>query len=165
MGILSKVLLPLVLCAVTYFAFNYYTQLKTDELQVEVVNIEKEKNKIQDELKKIRGFEIQKAELEKTEQVINNKINTIEMLIRGKDNALKSMIALSQALPKDVWITEFLATEKTFNIHGTTVDIGLISDVMSKLGSSIYFKDVSLKGSSSDGNGRQTTFELTARRE
>lgn len=78
---------------------------------------------------------------------------------------VKSMIALSQSLPKDVWLTEITATETNFSIRGNTIDMGLVSDVMSKLGTSIYFKDVSLKGSSTDTTGRQANFELTARRE
>jgi hypothetical protein len=164
-SILSRILLPLALCGVLYFAFNHFIEIKEDELKMDVVNVDKEKTKIQDELKKIRGFEAQKVELERTEQVINAKIDTIEQLIRGKDNTVKAMIALSQALPKDVWITEIIATEKTFNIRGNTIDMGLVSDVMSKLGTSIYYKDVSLKGSAIDSNGRQATFELTARRE
>lgn len=164
-GILSKILLPLGLCAASYFAFNYYIDLKANELQMEAGNIEKEKTKVQEEFKKVRGFEVQKAELEKTAQVINAKISTIEQLILGKDHTVKSMIALSQALPKDVWITEITATEKAFNIRGSTIDMGLVSDVMSKLGTSIYFKDVNLKGSMADANGRQASFELTARRE
>ncbi len=164
-SILSKILLPLALCGVSYFAFNYYIDIKTEELTVEAMNIDKEKIKIQDELKKIRGFEDQKVQLEKTSQVINAKINTIEQLIVGKDHTVKAMIALSQALPKDLWITEITATENSFVIRGNTVDMSLVSDVMSKLGTSIYYKDVSLKGSVSDPTGRQASFELTARRE
>lgn len=164
-SILSRVLLPLALCGAAFFVYNHFIEIKEDELRIEATNVEKEKTKIQDELKKIRGFEAQKVELEKTEQVINAKIETIEQLIRGKDHTVKAMIALSQALPKDVWITEIVATEKTFNIRGNTVDIGLVSDVMSKLGTSIYYKDVSLKGSATDASGRQASFELTARRE
>lgn len=164
-GIMVRIMLPLVLCVISYFGFNYFIELKTEELQIEVSNVEKEKIQIQTQLKKISGFEKQKVELEKTAQVINVKINTIEQLIRGKDHTVKALIALSQSLPKDVWITDISATEKSYNIKGSTLDMSLVSDVMSKLGSSIYYKDVSLKGSVSDASGRQATFELTARRE
>lgn len=164
-GILSKVLLPLALCGVAYFGFNYYIDLKTEELNIEAANIEKEQEKIQSELKKIRGFEEQKVQIERASTMMGNKITTIEKLILGKDHTVKAMIALSQALPKDVWITEIVATETTFAIRGGTVDMGLVGDVMSKLGTSIYYKDVSLKGSAADPNGRQASFELSARRE
>lgn len=164
-SILSRILLPLALCGGAFFAYNYVIDLRTEEMSMEVANIDKEKIKIQEELRKIKGFEVQKLELEKTSQVINAKISTIEQLIRGKDHTVKAMIALSQSLPKDVWLTEIVATEKTYSIRGNTVDMGLVSDVMSKLGTSIYYKDVSLKGSTSDSSGRQASFELTARRE
>ena len=165
MAVLSKLSVPLGLCVLAYFSYNYYTDQKAEEFQNEVTSVDKEKQKIQGELQKIHGFETQKIELEKTALIINNKINTIEKLILGKDHMVKSMIALSQSLPKDVWLTEINATETVFNIKGNTIDMGLVSDVMSKLGTSIYFKDVSLKGSSTDPSGRQANFELTARRE
>jgi len=163
--ILRRILFPVGLCIATYFAYNYYVDLKVDEFQAEITNIDKEKTKIQNELSKIHGFEKQKTELEKTATSINTKITTIEKLIQGKDHMVKSMIALSQSLPKDVWLTEISATETTFSVKGNTIDMGLVSDVMSKLGTSIYFKDVSLKGSSADPSGRQASFELSARRE
>ena len=115
--------------------------------------------------REIKGYDQQKADLEKNALVINNKITTIEKLVHGKDHTVKALIALSQALPKEVWITEVTATETTFAIRGNTIDMGLVSDVMTKLGGSIYFKDISLKGSSFDANGRQASFELSARRE
>lgn len=164
-GILSRALLTFALCAVCYLGFEQWMESLRAELQVEVTNIEAEKTKIQNELKKYSGFERQRAELEKNLQLIQKKNETIEGLIRGKDHTVKALITLSQSMPKEVWITEITATEKFFNLRGSTIDIALISDVMSKLGSSIYFKDVSLKGSSSEAGGRQSSFELTARRE
>lgn len=165
MSVLSQVFFPLILSCGVYFAFNYYIQLRTDEFRVELGNIDSEKIKIQSELKKIQGFEAQKNELEKTAQIINTKISTVDDLIRGKDHMLKSMIALSQSLPKNVWLTEINATDKMVNIRGSTLDMALVSDVMSKLGSSIYYKDVTLKGSTADNSGQHANFELTARRE
>jgi len=164
-GILSKVLLPVVLCIISYFGYSYFIQTRLDEFQVEMANVEKEKTKVQGELKKISGFEVQKVELEKIGQTFGLKIKTIEQLILGKDHTMKSMIALSQSCPKDVWITEINATETAFQIRGNTTDMSLVSDVMAKLGTSIYFKDVSLKGSTVDSTGRQASFELSARRE
>lgn len=164
-SILGRALVTLALCGVAYVGFDHWMESLRAELQFEASNIDKEKSKIQDELKKYSGFEKQRAELEKNLQLIQKKNETIESLIRGKDHTVKSLITLSQSLPKEVWITEITASEKLINLRGSTIDIALISDVMSKLGTSIYFKDVSLKGSASDVSGRQSTFELSARRE
>jgi Tfp pilus assembly protein PilN len=127
--------------------------------------IQTEKTKVEAQLRKFSGFEAQKAELEKTANAINIKITTIEKLIRGKDAAFKSLLALSQSLPKDVWLTDFVATPEEYQIRGSTSDIALVSDVMSKLGSSIYFKEVTLKSSQTDQGGKISNFELSARRQ
>ena len=105
LAILYRVLFPVILSVITYFVYEYYIQVKTDEFQVEVANAEKEKIKLKNELKKYSGFEIKKAELEKIGQTFGLKIKIIEQLIQGKDHTVKSMIALSQSCPKDVWIT------------------------------------------------------------
>ena len=68
-------------------------------------------------------------------------------------------------MPRDIWMTEIHATETGFDLKGGTVDLGLVSDFMSKLGQTIYFKDVTLKSTASDASGHQATFELGARRE
>jgi len=164
-SLLSKMTVPAALCFCSYVAFHYYSERKIQEFQNEMASVDKDKLKIQNELKKIRGSETQTAELEKVSQSINNKITAIEKLVLGRDRMVKSMISLSQSLPKDVWTTEITATESNYDIHCNTTDIGLVSDVMSKLGASTYFKEVSLKGSSTDATGHQASFELTARRE
>ena len=161
--LLSRILLPLGLCAVAYFAQDYYTQEKLNEMSQESANIEKEKTKIQEELKRIKGFELVKTELDRNEHILSTKIETIEKLIRGRDFTVKTLVSISQSLPREVWLTEVTSNEQGFVLRGGTTDIGLISDVMSRLGKTIYFKDVTLKNTQNEANGKQAVFELTAR--
>lgn len=163
--ILSKIMVPLVLSVAAYFGYDYYVQQQSDEMQQESETISKEKTRIEAELRKIKGFEVVKGELERNELVIRTKIQTIEKLIRGRDFTVKSLVVLSQSLPKEVWLTDLAASEVGYSIKGGTIDIGLVSDFMTKLGQTIYYKDVSLKSTLADPSRRQAAFELTARRE
>lgn len=163
--ILMKILLPLILSAVSFFAMQYFLDLKKEEMRLEVLNLSEEKTKNEQELQKYSGFEAKKTELEQTQQMINVKIDTIEKLFRGKDNMVKSIIALSQSLPKEIWLNEFNVTETGYTIKGQSLDMSMISDLMSKLNSSIYYKDVTLKSSVSDPSGNIASFELAAGKE
>jgi Tfp pilus assembly protein PilN len=161
----TQILVPLILCLALYYGTDYYTQQKTQEMQSEVGTLEKEKDRINTELARIHGFETVKTQLEANSHLLQTKIETIEKLVRGRDFTVKSLVALSQALPKEVWLTKMTATDGAYSITGSTVDLSFISDFMTHLGQSIYFKDIALKSSTSDPTGRQSNFELSARRE
>jgi Tfp pilus assembly protein PilN len=164
-GALRRIAIPVVLGIVLYFGSDFYMAQETQRMADEKARFEADRSKIQDELKRIKGFESVKSELERNELILKTKIATIEKLIRGREFTLKSMVAMTQALPDDVWISEVTVSDLIYNIRGSTRDIALISDVMNRLGKSIYFKDVTLKNSTSDPGGKFTNFELTARKE
>lgn len=163
-SLLSRILVPVAICVTAYFAFDSYIQGRVAEMRAETDVQQKEKTKIQGELAKISGFEAQKADLKRQEDALLNKINTVERLISGRDRALKELIGVAQALPKDVWLSSITATETRLLLNGNAEDMSLISDVMSKLQTSIHFTDVSLTRSSSDASGVRSTFEVTAGR-
>ena len=163
--LMKSIGLPLLFCVAANFAYDYYIQQVTDEMTLESSKLTEEKSRIEKELLKIKGFESVKIELERNELVLRTKIETIEKLIRGRDFTVKSLVTLAQAMPRDIWMTEVAATDTAFELKGGTVDLGLVSDFMSKLGQSIYFRDVTLKNTSADASGHQANFDLTARRE
>lgn len=163
--LLKRMGIPLVLSVITNYGYDYYVQIRQDEMAAELATRDQEKDKINKELQKIKGFESVKVELERNELILRTKIDTIEKLIRGRDHTPKTMIALVQSMPRELWFTEINAGEMSYEIRGGAIDIGLISDLMSRLGKTIYFKDINLKNTASDPTGRQSTFEITARRE
>ena len=163
--ILKKIGIPLILCAVTSFGYDYYTQQRTAEMQQELGVKDAEKEKISKELTKIKGFESVKVDLERNGLILRTKIETIEKLVRGRDFTPKTLISLAQAMPREIWFTDINVTETSYEIKGGTTEIGLITDFMTKLGQTIYFRDVTLKNTAADPNGKQASFELTARRE
>lgn len=163
--ILKSIGIPIVIGLAANFGYGYYTDQRTAEMAQESAKLETEKTTIETELKKIKGFETVKIELERNELVLRTKIDTIEKLIRGREFTVKSLVTLAQSMPRDIWMTEVSATETGFEFKGGTVDLGLVSDFMSKLGQTIYYRDVTLKSTAADPNGKQAIFDLTARRD
>jgi Tfp pilus assembly protein PilN len=109
----------------------------------------------------VKGYEDIKKQLEQNSAVIRNKIDTIEKLIRDRDFATKSLMTLAQSMPKEMWITEYSSMEKSYRVAGSSLDAGLISDLMGKLQKSIYYTNVQLMSSSStDGQGMKADFSL-----
>ncbi len=162
---LKSIGIPVVIGLAANYAYNFYIDERVAEMAQETAKLEDEKTRINAELNKIKGFESVKVELERNELVLRTKIDTIEKLIRGRDFTVKTLVTLAQAMPRDIWMTEFSATETNFELKGGTVELGLVSDFMSKLGQTIYYRDVTLKSTSADPNGKQANFDLTARRE
>ncbi len=164
-NVLTKMLVPVVLCGFAFVGFNYYISQKSSEMAQELAAINKDKERLEDELKKIKGFESVKTQLDKNSQIIKIKIETVEKLVQGRDFTVKSLVALSQSIPKEVWLSEMTANETAYTLRGKAIDLGQVTDVMTHLGQSIYFKDVALRTSSMDVSGKFTNFELTARHE
>ncbi len=157
--------IPLILSLAANFGYDFFTQQKIEEMQQEIVRFDQEKARINKELEKIKGFETVKSEIERSSLVLRTKIETIEKLIRGRDFTVKSLIYMTQAMPKDIWISEVKSTDATYEITGGTVDLSLVSDFMAKLGQTIYFKDVTLKSTATDPTGTMASFQLGAKKE
>jgi hypothetical protein len=70
-------------------------------------------------------------------------------------------MTLAQSMPKEMWISEYSSQEKSYSIAGSSLDAGMISDLMGKLQKSIYYTNVQLMSSSStDGQGMKADFSL-----
>jgi Tfp pilus assembly protein PilN len=163
--IFKSIGIPVLIALIANFGYDYYVSVKTSQMSSELAGLDSEKDRINKELQKIKGFESVKVELERSELVLRAKIDTIEKLIRGRDFTVKSLITLAQAMPRDIWMTLVKATDSAFEFKGGTIDMALVGDFQSKLGQTIYFKDVTLKSTARDANDKQANFELGARRE
>ncbi|MBC7396137.1 MAG: PilN domain-containing protein [Bdellovibrionales bacterium] len=163
--ILITIGIPIVIGFAVTYGYNYYIDLRVEEMNQESVKLEDEKGRINKELQKMKGFESVKAELERNELVLRTKIETIEKLIRGRDFTVKTLVTLAQSMPRDIWMTDITATETAFELKGGTVDLTLVTEFMTKLGQTIYYREVTLKNTAAEPTGKQGTFDLTARRE
>jgi Tfp pilus assembly protein PilN len=160
-----KIGIPAIIALSANYLYDETIQGIRDEQAKELAAVGEAKDKINKQLQKIKGFEAIKMELERNSMVIRAKMDTIENLIRGRDFTAKSMISLVQAMPKDAWIVEFSQMEKNYTIRGGAIEYTMVSDFMSRLGRTIYYKDVSLRNSSSDPTQKRVNFDLTARRD
>jgi hypothetical protein len=160
-----KIGIPAIFALSANYFYDETIQSIRDEQAKELAAVGEAKDKINKQLQKIKGFEAIKMELERNSMVIRAKMDTIENLIRGRDFTAKSMISLVQAMPKDAWVIEFSQVEKSYIIRGGAIEYSMVSDFMSRLGRTIYYKDVALRNSSSDPTQKRVNFELTARRD
>jgi hypothetical protein len=159
--VISVIGIPLALAFGANEFFEDYLQKRTGEVQKQVADRAKEREKLQRELQSVKGYEDIKKQLEQNSAVIRNKIDTIEKLIRDRDFATKSLMTLAQSMPKEMWITEYSSLEKNYRVAGSSLDAGMISDFMGKLQKSIYYTNIQLMSSSStDGQGMKADFLL-----
>lgn len=162
---IRKLIVPLALSGVIYFGYQQYIEQRMLELQEDISSIEQERVRLQAEAGKLKNFERQREEFEKTELMFRKKVETIQKLLVQRNFAAQSLIALSKSLTPDLWLTSIAVNESLIRIKGSTVVDSQISDFMSSLDSMEYFKDVSLRGSSMAPGASKSDFELEARRQ
>jgi Tfp pilus assembly protein PilN len=165
MPIVRKLGVPLALCGLIYYGYEYYIDMRQQELQADIAQIEQVRIRLQADAAKIKQYEKQKEEFERTELLFRKKVETIQKLLVQRNYAAQSLIAISRSLTPDLWLTQVSANEKTIKLKGSTIVDSQISDFMTSLDSVQYFTDLSLKGSSSAAGGSRSDFELEARRQ
>ncbi len=157
----SVLVIPLALAIGANIYYDDYLLQRTAEIQKQITDRGKEKEKLQRELLSVKGYEAIKQQLEENSSVIRNKIDTIERLIRDRDFATKSLITMAQSMPKEMWIAEYAFDDRGYRISGSSLDAGMISELMGRLQKSIYFTNLQLISSSStDGQGMKADFSL-----
>jgi hypothetical protein len=160
---------------VVYFVFAlggwWYASSEKDRLLAEVAAessaLDSKMALLDSELSKTQGYEQTKKSLEADEKKIRTKIETIQELIRDRGTPPKILMTLSDSIPKDVWLKDFVLKDRNFKISGLSNGMDVVSDFIRNLSETIYFTDVQLKGSKSEAqkSGRElTTFELEAQR-
>jgi hypothetical protein len=64
-------------------------------------------------------------------------------------------------MPKEMWIAEYAFDDRGYRISGSSLDAGMISELMGRLQKSIYYTNLQLISSSStDGQGMKADFSL-----
>lgn len=135
----------------------------------EAKKVAEEKTKLEAELVKAKGYEQLKKAIEEDEFVIKTKIETIEKLVADRSTPPKMLVALSNAMPTDVWLVGFVHKDRELTVRGKSLGYNQISDLMKSLNETTYFADVSLKGSQQESEGGAggatlAAFEITAKR-
>jgi hypothetical protein len=149
-----------------YYGIDQHKTKIVDEVNAQNSELQTTIAALDVELAKSQGYEQMKQGLENDEKMLKNKIDTIQKLMNDRTTPPKVLIALSEAIPKQVWLTNFTLQGGGVNISGAATTLDTISDFMKALEGSIYFKDITLKGSKqgSIGSRESATFELEAKR-
>lgn len=155
--------------ALACFAVNYYLDsCKEDEIAkvgAALTKVQAEQSKLKIELAKTKGYEEVKKSLESDEQTLRNKVDTIQKLLAARQDPPKLLMALSTAIPQNVWLNSIKITGKDAVFKGESVGFNLISDFMKSLNESAYFTDVRLEGTQREKDGPDlATFELGAKK-
>jgi len=159
-----------VLALIVVFMANYLLdEYKQDELKkvgTVLTALRLEQTKIQTELGKTKGFEEIKKQLDADEFTMRTKIETIEKLIADRQTPSRVLVALSTAIPSEVWLSNFRVENSQVSFVGSSLGFNQISDFMKNLGESAYFTDLRLQNTqqaTTERGAEVAVFELQAK--
>jgi Tfp pilus assembly protein PilN len=172
-GGLGKMLVPILTVfgiplAIGYgasLAFDHYAGLRKSEMQAAETALAAEKNKLNQEISRVSGFERKRDEIDANLRSIRGKMETIEKLLQNRDAPTKALIHLSQALPSTAWITDLSLNESGFELKGGAMDPSVVPDFIARLQKSVHFKSVQLRDTTSvDQSSEKVSFGLSGSR-
>ena len=159
-----------ILALVGYFGNYFIEDLKTEEIKKADASIQKlkdEKGKLNHELEETKKYEGIKKALESDEIVIRTKLDTIQKLVQDRTTPPKLLVAISAAIPKEVWLSQIQVEDSNISLSGDSLDFNQVSEFMKNLNESAFFKDLALKNTQQgkDETGLDTAkFELAMKR-
>lgn len=136
----------------------WYLESETTRLQNEIVENQKEIDRLQMVIAEGLKFKRDKEELEK-------RVNAIEAVARMQPRPVYLMDSVADMLPKDLWLTRMEEKGGLLRFGGTTYSSTALADFMANLKASGKFKDVDIVEHRQDltKSPRTITFEVSAR--
>ena len=122
-----------VLIAAVIGNYAWYAN-RDDELQRANQGIAQTKAKIA-ELEKVIG-EVTNINARKTE--VEKKLAVLDTLRKGRNGPVRMMDALSSAIPKKVWLKNFVEASNRVTIDGSAVSHDEVAELMRGLGSMVW---------------------------
>jgi Tfp pilus assembly protein PilN len=163
-----KLLLVGLISVLAYFALDTYENDLVQKQEDILAQINVENVKLGAELAKTKGYEAIKLEIDADEKILKTKLDTIKSLINDRQVPPKLLLALSNDIPTETWLSQFSLTSKELKLNGSSVGYSEITDFMKMLNESEYLTDVKLVNSKQEkdpSNGINiATFELSAKR-
>lgn len=147
--------------AAMYGVDGYKEELLAAE-DVVLEELAEQKQKLSGKLNEQKNLEQLKITLEKEDGIIRTKLEAIRALMKDRDVPSKMLLEISKITPEQVWIKNLQVEDKKVTLSGSSVGFNPLSDFMRNIRGSVYFQDVTLKGSQStqDKVGEVTTFDL-----
>lgn len=145
-----------------------YREQAMKAVDAQLAEVEKEREGVAAKLRKIKGFEPIKKQLEEDETAIRTKLEVVTRLLEDRNAPSKLMMQVAQAIPQEVWLTSLMVSPESVKFSGGTPSHNQVSDFIRSLSSTSYFGEVTLKGiqesTSAKGDQKYQSFELDARR-
>jgi Tfp pilus assembly protein PilN len=164
---LRKVLLPVLVGIAASYYLESFKEEEIKKLDDVFAKVNQETTRLQNEVSKFKDIESIKTSLDEDEVVIRTKLETIQKLIEDRGSSYRVLTALSNTLPKNIWLTEIRMEKTEVELVGMSLDLNHISDFMKGLEENAFFTGVELKGTRQvrDTSGVDaSTFELKAKR-
>jgi len=164
---LRKVILPVIVGMGVYYMIGSFEQEELNKAQATLEKVTAQNTKMQAEVSKLKSYDVVKKSLEDDESTIRNKLETIKKLVDDRSLSLKVLLSVVDAIPKEVWLTEYKIDQTDITLTGASLGFSVVSDFMKNLHESAYFSSVDLVNSqeSKEVNVPGTTnFELKAKR-
>lgn len=159
------------IAAIFLYAANWYVedekQKQMAALQAKIDAVNAEKVKLEGELTRVSTLEKAKAELDREELVVRQKIQILEGLIADRQTPTQVLLALSQTIPEQVWVTDFRFGQSGVHLNGNSISFGAVSDFIRTLSDSPHFTEMKLESTQTqpDPKGIEITqFEVSGKR-
>jgi type IV pilus assembly protein PilN len=123
----------------------WYWSLHTRAIRLdeEIATAEVKAQQLRSVLGQVQKFETRKA-------VLQQRVTLIEQLRRGQSGPVHLLDEISKALPDRLWLVTLGQRENTFTIEGRTTSLTGISDFVSNLEASAWFRGVEILDSQLD---------------
>jgi type IV pilus assembly protein PilN len=123
----------------------WYWSLHTRAIRLdeEIAAAEIKAQQLRSVLAQVQKFETRKA-------VLQQRVTLIEQLRRGQSGPVHVLDEISRALPDRLWLVTLGQRDTTFTIEGRTTSLTGISDFVSNLEASAWFKGVEILDSQLD---------------
>jgi type IV pilus assembly protein PilN len=102
-------------------------------LDEDIARAEAEAQQLRGVLAEVQKFEARKAQLQ-------SRVTIIEKLRKGQTAPVRVLDAISRSLPDRLWLTELRQTGGVFAISGYATSLGALSDFVTNLETSKWFK-------------------------
>ena len=111
----------------------WYLHSKSARIDQDIVRAEAEIAQLRSVLAQVQTFEARKAQLQK-------RVTLIEELRKGQQAPVHVLDEISKSLPERLWLTEVTQTSSDFTIHGWTTSLTALSDFITNLEGTKWFK-------------------------
>jgi Tfp pilus assembly protein PilN len=146
--------------------YDDYEKTQLAEFDQKVAQAQEAKQVQQKKLDETKKFDVERKRLEADELVLKTKLEVVTQLLEGRTQVPRVMIAVSSAIPNNVWVNSVQFDQKGGSINGAAIDFNLVGDFQRNLKASVFFKEVTLQGTNNarEDNLEVAQFQLTLQR-